>query len=189
MITGRRAFAGDNAASVISAIMTAEPMPAAQTQPETPAVLDRVIRLCLKKNPEERWQSAADIRHVLEMSEALTPAAPVSTMPHRGLRGWWTAAAFVAGLAVAAAGFFVTRPKASEPPSFRPLTYSGHAYYPSLSPDGKQLAFLWTGERDKDSGLYVQLLNGGNPLRLDAAPNCRPVWSADGSRVAFVLND
>jgi eukaryotic-like serine/threonine-protein kinase len=190
MITGRRAFAGENAASVISAIMTAEPAPVAQLQPDTPAVLDHIIRLCLKKNPEERWQSAADIRHVLEMSDALAPVAPpASSSARRSAKGWWTAVAFVGGLAAAAAGFFFTAPKPPEPPTFRPITYSGRAAFPSLSPDGKQVAFIWTGEKGNDAGLYVQLLSGGNPLRLDTAPNCRAVWSADGSRLAFVTYD
>jgi Tol biopolymer transport system component/predicted Ser/Thr protein kinase len=187
MITGRRAFAGENAASVISAIMTSEPAPAEELQPGTPPALDQIIGRCLKKNPEERCQSAADIRHVLEMGEVLAAAAPkTGGVVRRSGRGWWAAAAFAGGLALASAGFYFAASKPPDPPTFRPLTFSGHAAYPSLSPDGKQVAFTWTGERDNDAGLYVQLLSGGNPLRLDLAPACRVAWSADGSRLAFV---
>lgn len=188
MITGKRAFEGENAASVISAIMTTEPKPAIQLQPDAPAVLDQIIRLCLRKDPDERWQSAADITHVLAIAESVKPAATPTAAPARRSAQWWVAGAFVGGLVLSAA-FFVVPSKAPDPPIFRPLTYAGHAYYPSLSPDGKQIAYTWTGEKNNDSGLYVQLLSGGNPLRLDTAPNCRAQWSADGSRLAFVTDD
>jgi serine/threonine protein kinase len=135
MLTGLRAFTGDNAASVISAVMTSEPRPVCELKPAVPAGVERVIALCLKKDPDERWQSARDIRHALDLVERAGPLVAASPGAARKLR-WWVAAAFVAGAALAALGIRSMTPKPSEPPAFRPLTYSGRAERPSLSPDG-----------------------------------------------------
>src|ERR1700687_5576870 len=61
MATGRKAFSGGTQASLISAIMKEDPAPISTTQPMTPPALDRVVRKCLAKDPEDRWQNAADL--------------------------------------------------------------------------------------------------------------------------------
>src|SRR6266849_10723121 len=68
MVTGRKAFEGKSQASLISAIMSSQPPPMAELQPMTPAALDRVVRTCLAKDPEERWQSARDLKRALELA-------------------------------------------------------------------------------------------------------------------------
>ncbi|HSS45106.1 MAG TPA: serine/threonine-protein kinase, partial [Thermoanaerobaculia bacterium] len=69
MATGKKAFSGTSQASLISAIMREEPAPISTLEPASPAALDRVVRTCLAKDPEERWQSAADIRRELGSTE------------------------------------------------------------------------------------------------------------------------
>jgi serine/threonine protein kinase len=66
MVAGRRAFNGSSQASLISAIMTAEPEPLTKLQPMTPPLLERVIRRCLAKAPEQRWQTARDLMTQLQ---------------------------------------------------------------------------------------------------------------------------
>ncbi|MEO5897177.1 MAG: serine/threonine-protein kinase [Vicinamibacterales bacterium] len=61
ILTGRRAFAGDSQASLIAAILERDPSPASGLEPATPAALDRLVRKCLSKDPDARWQSASDI--------------------------------------------------------------------------------------------------------------------------------
>ena len=100
------------------------------------------------------------------------------------------AAVLVGALIAGAAMMRQSAPKAPEPWTFRPLTYSGLAFVPSLSPDGKQVAFIWRDEKSQDQDLYLQLVNGGSPLRLkDAQAAGKPAWSPDGSRLAFVRRD
>ena len=92
MATGQRAFEGKSQASLISAIMTGEPQPIAQLQPMTPPALDRLVRTCLAKDPDERWQSAhdvaAELRWIAESRSAV--GVPPTGPAVAGLRGaWW----------------------------------------------------------------------------------------------------
>ncbi len=66
MATGRRAFEGGSQASLISAIMKDEPRPITELQPMSPAALERAVRRCLAKEPDDRWQSARDLMHELQ---------------------------------------------------------------------------------------------------------------------------
>ncbi len=169
MLTGRRAFDGDNAASVISAIMTAEPPALPQQQLAAPPALDRVLRMCIAKDPDDRWQSASDVRRALQLVDATPESAEAVPPPKRFRWGWMAAAVLVGALIAGAAMLRQSAPKAPEPWTFRPLTYSGLAFLPSLSPDGKQVAFLWRDEKSQGQDLYLQLVNGGSPLRLKDA--------------------
>ena len=77
MVTGTRPFQGDTPASVIGAILKDEPPPVSSRQPLTPAMLDRVVARCFEKDPDSRWQSAADLLLVLKWGGegAQAPAA------------------------------------------------------------------------------------------------------------------
>ena len=61
MLSGQRPFAGDSRASLMAAIVTAEPPALSSLQPQVPAALERLIRRCLAKDPEDRWQTARDM--------------------------------------------------------------------------------------------------------------------------------
>ena len=190
MLGGRRAFDGDSAASVISAIMSSAPRSLHELDRAIPIALDRIVQRCLAKYPDERWQSAFDVGCALDLADAPTDATPVAAVS-RGRRSFvWTLAAFSAGAVVAGSAWRLTRAEEPQPWSFRPLSYSGRAYRPSLSPDGKQVAYIRSGESGEDASLYVQLIGGGNPLLLVAARDAgKPAWSPDGSRIAFVRRD
>jgi Tol biopolymer transport system component len=191
LLTGRTAFEADNPASLITAIMSSEPPPIKETLPSAPAGLERVFQFCVAKDPEERWQSAADVRRALDLVDLAAGAAQTNTGPKRKLRWWYMAVpALVLGAAAIVLGIVTAASKDIEPWTFRTLTYTGLAYDPALSPDGKQVAFRWTGENGKEFDLYVKLVSGGNPLRLkDTQPFGRPAWSPDGSQIAYQRRD
>ncbi|MFY9549858.1 MAG: serine/threonine-protein kinase, partial [Thermoanaerobaculia bacterium] len=76
MLSGQRAFRGDSAADTITAILTKEPPDLSQTNKDIHPGLDRIVRHCLEKNPEERFESARDVAFDLEaLSEVSGPAA------------------------------------------------------------------------------------------------------------------
>jgi Tol biopolymer transport system component/predicted Ser/Thr protein kinase len=201
MLSGQHAFQGGSPATLMHAILHEDPPPLSLPEGVAPPKLEWVIQRCLAKEADDRWQSAADIIHVFDLigTEHQSPAAaaiqsspaidvpePVPA-PRNNMRIWGLAAAFVLGVLVVSGGLRLFRAPAARPWTFRPLTFSGRALRPSLSPDGKQVAFLWFGDQFNEGGVYVQLVNGGNPLRLpiDSAGG-RPAWSPDGSEIAFV---
>ncbi len=175
--TGRKAFAGKSQASLIGAIMNVDPPPMAEIVPLTPPALERLVRACLTKDPEERIQTAHDIRLQLEWirdagSQAGVPA-PVAAQRRGRERIAWTLAAV--GLAAAGVLLFLrlkapTPEKAFQavilPPAETRLVQYGSTI--SLSPDGRTLAFVTEGE----AGTRVWL----RPLGSEVA---RPLEQAD----------
>jgi serine/threonine protein kinase len=100
MVTGKRAFEGKTSASTIAAILAAQPKPLASVQPTTPPALDFVIRTCFAKDPDQRWQSAADVgRQLRWVSE--TPSS-TAIAPHPIRRTGWIVAAIASLIMVGA---------------------------------------------------------------------------------------
>ncbi|HVI84349.1 MAG TPA: hypothetical protein VNA86_03475, partial [bacterium] len=110
--------------------------------------------------------------------------------PRRRARYW--AAALAVGLALGAAGGWWWAARGAAAAIWGPVrpltTYSGLEYEPALSPDGRQVAFAWDGDRKDNFNIYVRLVDGGAalPLTADAAPGHSPAWSPDGITVAFL---
>ena len=87
MATGKRAFEGKSQASVISAIMSSDPVPMTSLQPMTPAALDRVVKTCLTKEPDERWQAASDLcRELKWIAEGGSQVTLAPTAAAKGIR-------------------------------------------------------------------------------------------------------
>ena len=109
MATGRRAFSGASQASLIGAILHTEPPPVSAVEPSSPAVLDRIVKTCLAKDPDDRWQSAGDVGKQLRwIAESSTPG-------RRGARGRARAAARELGWIVAGALALVAAATAGAP--------------------------------------------------------------------------
>jgi TolB-like protein/tRNA A-37 threonylcarbamoyl transferase component Bud32/Tfp pilus assembly protein PilF len=150
MITGRRAFDGSSQASVIAAIMERESPSVAGA---APAPLEQVVRRCLAKNPDERWQSARDLKYELEQiassGSGLKPASGPATAllaPRRRV-SWMFSTALVLVLAAVGAGvFWFGRGGKQSNQSIAVLPFA------DLSPEKNQEYF--------SDGLAEELLNG-----------------------------
>ena len=203
MLTARRAFGGDSEASVISAIMTGEPPPLSTLQPLTPPALDRLVRRCLKKDPDDRWESARDVAEELRgiSQDAVATDGVRAVMPRARRRGLvWSLAAGAA--VVAALALFVgLRFMRSGAPPAQPvrLTLSFPIEAPlftgytntnplALSPDGKTLVYM--GGAGTDILLFARRLDRGDVKPIPGtAGSDEPFFSADGLEVGFFTTD
>jgi len=117
MLTGRRAFEGSGGGGVLTSILTVDPPPPSSIVPGIPATLDRIVERCLAKDPDARWQTAAEVLAQLE------GAATVSTIaPGRGTRRMAAAAAVAAAAILAAGGGAYWWNTGNQPASAEPTT-------------------------------------------------------------------
>jgi Tol biopolymer transport system component/predicted Ser/Thr protein kinase len=194
MLTGRRAFHGDSKLSTLSAILKEEP-DALPT--DVPRDLEKIIVRCLRKDPARRFQHADDLKLALielkEESDSGKLGAPAVTgAATRRTRLSWLLAAALLLVAVGLGTWmrwFRANPAPGAAPKVVPLTtYPGRQESPALSPDGKQVAFSWDGEKGDNFDIYVKLVDAGTPLRLTSNPavDTGPAWSPDSHRIAFI---
>src|SRR5437867_6624632 len=196
MATGKRAFEGKSKASLIASILTAEPQPITAVQPMTPASFDRVIRTCLQKEPDDRWQSAHDVATELRwVSEA-----PSTTTPRRArsLLVWSMAAILgVISIALAVALWRETQSARNEPavrtlilpPENTTFDFLGAAAPPAVSPDGKRIVF-GAVEPGKKRMLYVRPLDSLVAQQLIGTEGATfPFWSPDGRFIGFFVDN
>ncbi|HJW15216.1 MAG TPA: protein kinase, partial [Thermoanaerobaculia bacterium] len=195
MLSGKRAFPGTSAADTISAILREDPLEISRADRQIPDALERIIRHCLEKQPEERFRSAHDLAFALEAvaspSGSTSAALPLAirTRPRLARLNWrWILVLGVAALAGVLLDRFLLRPP-GQPRlvTFRPLTYSGSDFSPAASPDGRTLAFA--SERDGRRRIWLKQLAGGNEVALTSGPDDDPRFSPDGSMVLFTRSE
>jgi eukaryotic-like serine/threonine-protein kinase len=194
MITGRRAFEGKTRTSLIAAIVDRDPPPVSSLQPLTPPALERIIRVCLAKDPDQRWQTAHDLllqlRWILEAGSEAGVAAPVASRRRSRERFAWALHLVTAFVAVAlTAGTIAMR---REPPAVvqsgivtpagaRLALFAGSM---RLSPDGSRIVF--PAEKDGERLLWVRQLSSGAAQPLaGTAGAIHPFWSPDSRYIGF----
>ena len=201
MATGRPAFAGAAPVNVISAILKAEPplVSAARSSDQTPLppLVDDIVARCLAKDPNDRWQTASDLRHALGwIAGGATSSA--RSAPH-GAAGRWTwrrrAAVAAFGLLAATVAIGLTRvarrgestaPTARfnvEPPEG--TSFNPSAVVVAVSPDGRWLA-LSASSRTGSRALWLRSIDAVEARLLPGTDGAsQPFWSADGRQLAF----
>ena len=189
MVTRQMPFAADSQLAVLIRIVREDPAPPRQLAPAVSPELEQLILRCLRKDPARRYQTMADLKVALEdLQEESGLARPRAAAMSRRRWAW-------AGLlpVLLALGFFASQARRA-PGSIEPLravpltTLPGLQRYPSLSPDGGYVAFSWTGLKQDNADIYVQMIGAGSPLRLMTDPrnDYSPVWSPDGRWIAFL---
>jgi eukaryotic-like serine/threonine-protein kinase len=196
MVTGRRAFPGKSQLSVASAILEKEPEPIRTLQPLAPPALDRSIRRCLAKDPEDRWQTARDLLLELKWiaeagSQAGVPAPVISPRNVRERLAWVAAALGIVLAVIAGVGWWradrtSTRPAqpvwlTAQIGSGVTLVTTPPGPFFALSPDGTRLAFEGQSGDDQKPRLYVRRLDQLQPIPLsDTEGAHEPFFSPDG---------
>lgn len=189
MTTGRRAFDGATRTSVIAAIVASEPAPVSQFQPLTPPALEHVIRRCLAKDRDDRWQSAHDVagelRWIGEMGSQAGVMSPGVVRRKTRERLLWSSA-LVAALLAAVFFYVRSRPRAAPVTTLSILAPAGYEVRsaPAISPDGRTIAFVLQGD-DQNRSLWIRRLGDAEPVQLTTCGYGWPFWSPDGEWIAY----
>ena len=197
MTTGARAFEGKSQASLIAAILEREPRSIADLQPMTPPALDRIVRTCLAKNPDDRFQSAHDVwlelKWIAEGPSTAGVNAPAEARRQRpdwalllfgavvfaligGTVGWWLRNSAQSPGAVARFDYRL--------PSDQIFTRTGR-HVVAISPDGTRIAYV------ANQQLYLRPLDrfDASPIRGSNEDPVEPVFSPDGQWIAYFAAD
>ena len=206
MVTGKRAFEGKSQASLISAIMSSTPAPLSALQPLSPPGLDRVVKKCLEKDPDERWQSAHDLedelKWVAEGSAATAVAPAASRAGHRSsARLAWATVGVLSVALIAGALLWGRERWRATPDGADAIRFSatlpegwvlariqpgGGATAPlAVSPDGRQLAFVGLGP-DRTRKIWIRALDSLTAVPLTGTEGgSAPFWSPDSRSIGF----
>jgi serine/threonine protein kinase len=203
MATGKKAFEGKSQASVIGKIMESDPPSMVSLQPMTPLALDRVVKKCLAKEPEKRWQAASDVcdelRWIAEgasQSGADIPAI-IQQRPQKRIAWMTTAVAILLAALIVIVVYFRRSPAevravrfAVALPEKESFPVAGNLLsYLSVSPDGSKLAFIGV-DSTAHRMLWVRDLDSQTAQPLVGTDDAStPFWSPDSRFIAFTADN
>ncbi len=192
--TGARAFAGSSAVDTLHRIIHDQPEPLAARMPSAPSELQRIVRKCLAKDPDERYQSmkevAIDLRDLRRQLESGAIALPAAAVPARRSSVVPIVVVALAVLAAAAVYWLTHRaaPAAGSQLQMTRITQSGNVIDAAISPDGKYFAYVESAEGRQ--GLWYRQMNGSRALEL--VPGGRVgfwgiAFSREGTSIYYAL--
>ncbi|HVT04105.1 MAG TPA: protein kinase [Thermoanaerobaculia bacterium] len=199
MVTGKHAFEGRSRASLIAAILDKEPESISSVAPMTPPAFERVIRTCLAKDPDERWQTAHDVllqlKWIAELGSEAGVAKPVLARRKNRERLAWTTAAIASAALLMTAGVMVWRAARTErlslkfnlvPPDDVNVDFDlQNCGALTISPNGRLITFI--GKKgDGKPMLYIRAVDSleARPLLGTEEPSF-PFWSPDSRQIAY----
>ena len=198
MLTGKRAFEGKSQLSVASAVLEKDPEPISASQPLTSPALAHLVKTCLEKDPEQRFQNAHDLKLQLQWitaggSQVGAPAVVVSQRKNRqklltaaAVLGWLVALAAVMMVAIyvnrLTSARQVVRAQMARPPGYEFAFVLTGA--PVLSPDGQRLALI-ASKNDKSTIIVQELSSGKATLLSGTEGGMFPFWSPDSKYLGF----
>jgi len=200
MATGQRAFEATGRASLIAAIVEREPAPISSIQPLTPPALERIVSVCLRKDPAERWQTAHDVKLGLEWAAQAGSAAgipvPVTVKRKNRERIAWATTAVLLLTCLAIAWFALARGRAygdrqkivaaiTAPGESRFETFGANVGGLSVSPDGRWITFA-ASTPDRNTMLYIRPLDSDGSQPVEGTEGgAFPFWAPDSRQIGF----
>jgi Tol biopolymer transport system component len=199
MLTGRRAFHGESPVETLNAILKEDPPSLFESARHVTPALERIVRRCLEKRPEERFRTAHDLGIALDAistssTRSLAAQALLTTdvRPSTG-RGRWVErlAVLLAGAALASGAWLgwdrARVREANDAAVFRWMSFSGRDSSPAVSPDGRTIAFV--SGRDGQPRIWLKQVSGEGEAALTSGPDDFPRLSPDGTQVLFARPD
>jgi serine/threonine protein kinase len=194
MLTCKKPFKGESTVQTLTAIIEDDPLSLAEANPKAPMPLRWVVERCLAKDPEERYNStldlARDLKSIRDHLSSTTTSGSLTAVPSATTNPKWvtTAALVLLGMILGAVLILWLRPSPRMSAiSLHPLTFSGNDFMPSVSPDGKTVAFV--SGRDGPYRIWLKQLEGGGETVLTPGPDDQsPRFSPDGAWVMFIHN-
>ncbi len=199
MATAQKAFPAKSQASLIAAILREEPKPISELQPMSPPALERIVKTCMAKDPDERWQSSGDLKRELQwigdagsIAGIPAPVAAQRKSRERTSKILVIALGIIAAAGIAGTAFYAR--KASQPTQVIHADLNppeGYIYESVgsnnqfvISPDGSSIAFIAEGQGKQV--LFVRTLSSGIAQPLQGSEGAAyPFWSADSRNIAF----
>jgi Tol biopolymer transport system component len=191
MLSGRRAFRRDTSAETMTAILREDPPDLSDAAPPVSPALDRIIRRCLEKNPEQRFQSARDLSFALSALSGTdaSGAARAQEAPRKSSLRVWSAAAAVLAAGCAVTWFVARHARPPVRMQFA-IPVPGEVSHMALSSDGSMLAYVSPEENSGIPMLYVQRIGSPNAILLAGTEGASyPFWSPDAANLGFFAND
>src|SRR5712691_9130683 len=199
MATGKKTFEGSTSASVMSKILQVDPPPMSTLQPMTPPALDRVVKRCLAKEPDKRWQTTSDLCEELKwITEGGSQVTSAPSAPAKGIRtfgrraltfglGTLLLGAVVTGLAIwnlkPSPPRLVSRLVVTLPPG-QQLAGLDNGPAVALSPDGTHLAYV--ARQGGTQQLYLRAMDSLEARPIPGSEGAvNPFFSPDGQLVGF----
>jgi Tol biopolymer transport system component len=202
MATGKRAFEGKTAASAMAAVLEREPAPISSVRPAIPLALERLVKACLAKDPDERWQTVHDVKlqlkQIADGGSQAAPAmalAPTPPAKHTNALAWGVAAILAIVAAAALGAAYLANQKdlpvlrlAIAPPDKAQFNISGDDSGPAvISPNGRYVVFSANGSNGPQ--LYLRALDSVSSQPLPGTEGGGfPFWSPDSRSVGFFTN-
>jgi eukaryotic-like serine/threonine-protein kinase len=187
MLTGRQLFKGETVSDTLAAVLKDE-IPWSRLAPDTPRAAVQVLKRCLARDPRERLRDIGDARLALSETDDVRQPPAASPPSPRGLARRavpWVAGFALGALAVGALDRTLLPRATGEPPKQLSLSYSGSDSLPTVSPDGRMVAFAST--RDGRSRIWLKQLATGEEVALTSGPtDLDPRFSPDGSTLLFL---
>jgi len=199
MATGKKAFAGATQASLISSILRDDPQPIPEVQPLAPRALDRIVKTCLAKDPEDRWQTARDVALQLDSIAADRSVEIPLSLPAKRRVAWLPWIIAVAFAIVAAAALLRTSKTGRSlapsirftvpPPANGAFAFSVEVSFLAVSPDGSQLAYV-ASDSEGSRRIFLRPLSALEARPVAGTEGASSVfYSPDGKSIGFFAED
>ena len=189
MVTGKRAFEGKTTASTIAAILAADPPPISSVQPLSPPALEATVKSCLAKDPDERLQTAHDVKLQLKWitETASSSRLPAASPTARALdRVGWLVAGLLLLLLLGGASAWWLRGRETPPAMYFNSSVPFPTNYVALSPDGRMLALVGYSDQANKNVIWIHQVGGRGATVLPGTEGgTYPFWSPNGRSLGF----